>query len=101
MADQYEFFGGFPPHQPRDTSVAAAAEIKESASTLRREVYACIKSRGSIGATDDEIQEALGMAGNTQRPRRRELESAGVIAALPGIKRETRSGRKAQVWVAK
>lgn len=48
------------------------------------------------GATDEEMQIALEMPGNVQRPRRGELVDAGAIRA--DGKRATRSGRDAVVW---
>lgn len=81
------------------TSAAAAGSIaRELAITLRERVYQYIRSRGPLGATDDEIQVALQMEGSTERPRRVELHNAGRIINS-GNKRETRSGRRAVVWV--
>lgn len=98
---------------PAATSRAAAAAVRDSAATLRQRVLDYLRSRGRQGATDEEIQLALGMPGNTQRPRRQELERAGLVLPLrspgnapgsaPGdayVTRATRSGRQAQVWVA-
>ena len=53
-----------------------------------------IRDRGSSGATDKQIQSGLNMCGDTQRPRRRELERAGLIREAD----HTRNGCK--VWVA-
>jgi hypothetical protein len=55
--------------------------------------------KGVEGATDDEIQTALGMAGNTERPRRRELEDRKLIGDSQK-RRLTASKRQAVVWVA-
>lgn len=84
-------------HSP--TSVAAACAIKPDANTLRAKVLACIQEYGDFGATDERIQEMLGMNGSTQRPRRRELQQAGLIRDS-GRTRLTRSNRHAVVWVA-
>lgn len=51
------------------------------------------------GATDEEIQCALSIPGNTERPRRRELEAAGLIKDS-GLRRVTAANREAIVWVA-
>lgn len=83
----------------RMASAAAAAAIKPDTSRLRGEVLKFITAQGIAGATDEEIQLALGMSGNTERPRRRELEERGAIRES-GAKRPTASGRKAAVWVA-
>ena len=69
--------------------------IRPKAETLRVEVLKFI-ARQRDGATDEEIQRGLGMTGNTQRPRRKELEKAGAIVA-EGT-RKTSSGRAAAVW---
>lgn len=52
-----------------------------------------IRERGASGATDKQIQSGLAMCGDTQRPRRRELEQAGLIREAD----HTRNGLK--VWV--
>jgi hypothetical protein len=82
------------------TSREAADAIKPDASELRRRVLAYLRGRGEDGATDEEIQEGLPMAQNTERPRRRELELAGLVIDS-GRKRRTRSGRNAVVWVCR
>jgi len=92
------YYGGTPPHQDRKTSIDAAKAIKPNAATLRRKVLDAIEAAGPHGLTDQEIQDRLGMEGNTERPRRRELESAGFIKDS-GTTRKTATGRKATVWV--
>ena len=82
-------------HSP--TSQAAAEAIAPTTGTLRAEVYAFLKLRGEQGATDEEIQRALHMEGNTARPRRRELEQSGLIRDS-GATRQAISGRSAVVW---
>lgn len=89
-----------PPHNGSATSREAAEEIEPTAATLRAKVFDFIKKHGSNGATDQEIQIALQMQGNTQRPRRKELEEAGLITDS-GETRKTTSGRSAIVWIAK
>lgn len=86
-----------PPHSGSETSRAAAESIKPNAGTLRAMVLEFIEAQGERGATDDEIQRALGMEGNTERPRRQELEKMGLIWATDKT-RETSSGRQATVW---
>ena len=86
---------GTPPAQAHSpTSRAAAEAIKETASTLRERVYRCILTSGPI--TDRSIQEALGMAGDTERPRRRELQKAGRIVHGGKV---VEHGREAETWV--
>ena len=50
------------------------------------------------GATDQEMQQAVRMGGNTQRPRRRELEQRGLVKNS-GKQRKTLAGVRATVWV--
>lgn len=89
-----------PPAQSHsETSKAAAVQIAPVAGRLRQRVYEWLLSRGEIGATDEEIQEALAMGGSTARPRRVELLEQHRIRDS-GQKRPTRSGRAAVVWVA-
>lgn len=80
-----------------DTSFAAAEQIKPDASTLRGKIYELLCN--SPGMTDEEQQDATGMNPSTQRPRRIELVERGLVRDS-GITRETKSGRKAVVWIA-
>lgn len=82
------------------TSHEAAVAIRPAAETLRAKVLEYLRSRGETGATDEEIQDGLGMAQNTERPRRVELVEAGSVVDS-GETRKTRSGRKAVIWRAK
>jgi hypothetical protein len=83
-----------------DTRAFAREQIAPSAATLRERVLRFLQSRGAEGATDEEIQHRLFMPGNTERPRRRELEQAGQVYAS-GYNRVTASGRAAVVWRAR
>ena len=101
------------PHSGGSTSAAAAREIRGEAKTQRRQVLAYLIGRGQDGATDEEMQRDLEMPGNTQRPRRSELEQLRLIEAkvehgfandrhpegIHSVTRMTSSGRQAQVWV--
>ena len=87
----------YQPHSP--TSRAAAESAKPKASALRTAVLEYLERRGSQGATDHEMQEALSMNPSTQRPRRVELVNCGRVGPA-GCTRKTPSGRNAQVWVA-
>ncbi len=84
----------FQAHSP--TSQAAAEAYRERAPNARRRVYDLIAS--ASGLTDEQIQESLRMNPNTQRPRRVELERAGLVADS-GCTRKTKSGMAAVVWV--
>ena len=94
-----------PPFQRHsDTSRQAAIAIIEHTSTLRARTYRFIKSRGTHGATDEEIITASGMAPNTIRPRRVELsqpyKDQPPLVEDSRRRRNTSSGRLAIVWVA-
>jgi len=80
------------------TSEAAATKIEHSAETLREMVYSFVRSYGAFGATDDEIQRALSMSGDTERPRRWELVNDGRLMDSRRT-RKTKRGRDATVWV--
>ena len=82
--------------ETRETSKAAGQAVELKADSLRAMVFVTIRRFG--GLTDAEIQRETGLDGNTERPRRRELEQAGLIK--PSGTRKTASGRQAVVWVA-
>ena len=86
-----------PCQRASQTSRAAAVSIAPAAPTLRAQVLAYIEQHPS-GLTDEEVQLGLEMNPSTQRPRRIELQRAGLIA--PSGTRKTTSGRKATVWQA-
>lgn len=94
------------PHQRHSaTSLAAAEAIQPRLNELQRIVRAAIQMgannpRDSDGATDEEISRFTGLPGNTVRPRRRELQLAGLIRDSDRT-RATASGRQAVVWIAK
>ncbi len=98
---QLGLFDAPPPSQRgSETSRQAAVAIEPTVGSLRAKVLDHIRSKGSHGATDEEIQKALEMNPSTQRPRRIELVSRGLVVA--GItNRKTSSGRNASVWIAK
>tara|TARA_A100001035_G_scaffold233752_1_gene196582 strand:+ start:157 stop:480 length:324 start_codon:yes stop_codon:yes gene_type:complete len=95
-------FGDRYPHHPgyvkgSDTSEAAARALAGPASSLRASVLEFIY-QAPKGATDDEIEQALGMRHQTASARRRELVLIGLVMDS-GERRATRSGRTATVWV--
>lgn len=96
MSDLFSFIAA-QPHSA--TSLDAAQRIEPAAETLRRAVLDAIRASAD-GLTDEEIQQRLEMSGNTSRPRRRELQKAGLVWDS-GRTRKTLSGRKAVVWVAR
>ena len=94
---------GIPFVKGSETSADAADSIVKPSAMLRRRVLHHIIECGNRGATDEEIQIALDMAPNTQRPRRVELEKAREIYKKfyggKHVKRITKSGRKAGVYI--
>lgn len=84
-------------HSPASSQAAVA--IEDRAGTLRRKVRDYLLNCGADGATDQEIQAALQMDPNTQRPRRIELVEARKVLDS-GKQRKTLSGRAATVWIA-
>lgn len=93
-------YGGVPPYvAASDTSAAAAASMIPSAGSLRATVLRYVVESGGHGATDAEIQEALKLDGNTQRPRRCELVSGGYVIRTDR-QRKTSAGRWAFVYAA-
>lgn len=91
------FVKPLPAHNPRPTARAAAERIAPQTVTLRQLVLDYLRGRGCQGATDWEMQAALGMDGNTQRPRRQELQTRGLVRDSHQ-RRATDSGRMAIVW---
>lgn len=76
---------------------AAAADALDSTTlnAMQRRVLRFLETCLG-GATDEEMQLALGMNPSTQRPRRIELERFGLVVK-DGTRRTT-SGRMACVW---
>lgn len=96
MTDLFTWQDALPAHQRHSpTSKAAAASIKPRIGPLHRLILRRLQDCGNM--TDEEMQVEMGMSANTQRPRRRELQVAGLIVDT-GKTRKTRSGRAAVVW---
>lgn len=90
-------YRGEPPSQAHSpTSIKAAQQIKKAIGPLHIRILAHLEKHPD-GATDEEIMAALDMPGNTERPRRRELQQMGKIVDS-GETRRTKSGREAVVW---
>jgi hypothetical protein len=87
------------PHCGKPTSREAAVAAEPRAGTWRRAVLDYIRSRGEEGATRDETCAALGLGGNTVRPRFLECEKAGWIRNT-GTTRLNVRGYKTEVYVA-
>ena len=61
------------------TSVAAALSALPRSGTIRRKVYDYFVLRGLRGATDQEVEIALQISGNTLRPTRGSLVKDGYL----------------------
>lgn len=84
-------------HSP--TSVAAARAISGAPRHLDRViVYRALVEAGAQGMTDEELQDATGLGGSTERPRRIDLVAENVVEDSKRVRR-VRSGRSATVWV--
>lgn len=88
------------PRAPQSETSRAAADAldAETVSAMERRIVVLLRERGADGATDQEMQEALGMPVSTQVPRRNALMGRGWVGD-GGERRPTRSGRPATVWV--
>ena len=80
------------------TTIDARRQIRAQSDRIRERVLRAIADAGSRGVTDAELERILGLSGNTLRPRRRELETAGLVVDSHR-RRPTASGRSAIVWV--
>lgn len=88
---------GVPYVRGSDTSYAAAREGRKKLLTDEAKVLAFITSRGTTGATDDEIEVALGLLHQNASARRRQLEKDGLVVHT-SQRRPTRHGRQAGVY---
>ena len=82
-----------------ETSIEAHESIEPRKSTMHAEILRHLKCYGQRGRTCDEIEFDLGLRHQTASARMRELFQRGLVKRLG--KRETRSGRKAYVWIHK
>lgn len=86
-----------PAVQTSRTSMQAADSLKpRTLNALQRQVFEFLRTCGAFGATDEEMQTALGMNPSTQRPRRIELVRRGLV--VEDGTRATTSRRMASVW---
>lgn len=82
------------------TSEAAALSQVTTSQVDEARVLDYIQRCLSWGATDDEIEQGLGMLHQTASARRRGLVLKGLVIES-GRMRPTRSGRDAIVWIPK
>lgn len=87
-------------YTPPETSLEAYESQKDKAPADASKILAyIIREDRPKGATCDEIEVALSMSHQTASARVRDLFKAGIIRDS-GIRRNTRTGRKATVWEA-
>jgi hypothetical protein len=87
---------GLVAHDAADTSKAAALDVMPRSGTQRLAVLTII-AQSADGMTDEEIQAALAISPNSQRPRRVELVDGGWLIDTART-RPTESGNDAIVW---
>lgn len=86
------------PYTPRETSLEAYKSQKDKAPVDAAKILAyIIKEDQSDGATCDEIEVSLSLSHQTASARVRDLFQGGLIMDS-GLRRKTRTGRKATVW---
>lgn len=89
----------FLPYEPSSaTSKNAARSMRGREPSDRQRVHEFLAQRGEYGATDEEIEEALGLRHQTASARRRGLCIKHKVRDS-GATRATSSGRQATVWV--
>ena len=81
------------------TSVAAALSALPRTGTIRRKVYEYFLDRGLRGATDQEVEIALQLSGNTLRPTRGSLVKDGYLIDT-GTTRKNYNQQDCIVWRA-
>jgi hypothetical protein len=77
------------------TSIAAARRTLPRTGSIRKRIYDYLQQSG--GATDEQIEDALHISGNSVRPSRGSLVEDGLVFDT-GTERPTKSGNMAIVW---
>ena len=86
------------PHNGSSTSKLAARSMRSLAGAQQQRVLECLQQADNAGLADEEIQTALNLSGNSERPRRASLVALGLVRNS-GLMRKTNSGHAAVVWV--
>lgn len=94
-----------PPHNGTPTSREAAESMRDHVNRLRKVVLDAFREAGSRGLTCDELEVITDLSHQCASPRMIENARAGLIVEARDadgepVRRRTRSGRAAQVWVA-
>jgi len=82
----------------RATSVAAYEKARPKFGSNRARVYQQILDKQEYGATDQELQQALNLSGDTLRPARLSLLKENLIYDS-GKTRQNANGNECIVWV--
>lgn len=80
------------------TSRRAAKRAEPGAATIAARILSELRRQGAVGSTDDQLEIALQIPGNSLRGRRQWLEKTGRICRS-NRERDTRTGSPAVVWV--
>ena len=97
MDDKYPHVPGF---KARQTSEAAANDMKPVAKTLRDQCLALLKQVYPLALSADQVAHRLGKSPLTIRPRITELAKLGLITDS-GLVTRNDSGKQAVQWFAK
>jgi hypothetical protein len=89
--------GEAPSQRHSPTSIAAGQSMKGKIGPLHNRIIQYLTKYRS-GATDERIAFDLNLPGNTERPRRRELELMRIVTDSGRVEK-TKSGRNAVIWV--
>ena len=79
------------------TSIATANAVVPKTDSWRRKIYDYVQARGFDGATDQEIEIALHLSGNTERPTRITLVRDNYLVDT-GRTRRNELGHECIVW---
>jgi hypothetical protein len=74
--------GRHPSVKGSDTSKKAAESVRDRAPSQKLRVKAFLRTRKTEGATEDQIEQMVGLIGSTARPRIRELQKEDIVVAL-------------------
>ena len=97
MENQYELFGGLPPHNKTETSRISAIDALQTGSTKRAKIYRFLREMGKFGATNEEMSIHLNMPIQTVCARNRELQLEGMVKDSRK-RRLTKYAKHAIVW---
>jgi len=84
-----------PPNNGTDTSIAAAASVRDAVTGRRLVVLEALRKHGPM--TQEQVGELLGWPIQSVNPRIYELARGGRVRDT-GKRRATRSGKSAAVW---